>query len=254
MYHTFECIPGIIRWIPSHVTLAFSVVKLHVCWEQITWNQISHGRGKYPSFHPVRRRHLSFMGFFLLLFCHKVMAASDVRVAVGAVLTLALGVLECSPSLNSPRSNLQTTAEFWQILPRCLLPLGDTFFIYFPLLRSGIHSMEHWPLKLLSVPFSFHVWKTKWIYRVYCQPLPFFWPYECGKVFYFLFLYLRTLRLFLMPCSLFSSWGRVKILRLLWRRWRTYCCMRLFSQQKNNRNFNFSKHSKTHVYFEMTEL
>lgn len=33
--------------------------------------------------------------------------------------------------------------------------------------------MEHWPLKLLSVPFSIHVWKTKWIYRVYCQPLPF---------------------------------------------------------------------------------
>lgn len=69
------------------------------------------------------------------------MAASDVSVAVGAVLTLAPGILECSPSLNSPRSNLQTTAEFWQILPRCLLPLGDTFFIYFssPPLWYSLH-------------------------------------------------------------------------------------------------------------------
>ena len=49
--------------------------------------------------------------------------------------------LACSPSLNSPRSNLQTAAEFWQILPRCLLPLGDTFFIYFssPPLWYSLH-------------------------------------------------------------------------------------------------------------------
>lgn len=51
------------------------------------------------------------------------------------------GALACSPSLNSPRSNLQTAAEFWQILPRCLLPLGDTFFIYFssPPLWYSLH-------------------------------------------------------------------------------------------------------------------
>lgn len=74
-------------------------------------------------------------------FCHKVMAANDVRVAAGAVWTLALWALACSPSLNSPRSNLQTAAEFWQILPRCFLPLGDTFFIYFssPPLWYSLH-------------------------------------------------------------------------------------------------------------------
>lgn len=74
-------------------------------------------------------------------FCHKVMAANDVRVAAGAVWTLPLWALACSPSLNSPRSNLQTAAEFWQILPRCFLPLGDTFFIYFssPPLWYSLH-------------------------------------------------------------------------------------------------------------------
>lgn len=91
--------------------------------------------------HSIRRHHLSFMLLLLFFIFVMVMAASDVRVAVGAVLTLALGVLVCSPSLNSPRSNLQTTAEFWQILPRCLLPLGDTFFIYFssPPLWYSLH-------------------------------------------------------------------------------------------------------------------
>lgn len=75
------------------------------------------------------------------VFCHKVTAANDVRVTAGAVWTLASGALACSPSLNSPRSNLQTAAEFWQILPRCLLPLGDTFFIYFssPPLWYSLH-------------------------------------------------------------------------------------------------------------------
>lgn len=74
-------------------------------------------------------------------FCHKVMAANDVRVAAGVVWTLASWALACSPSLNSPRSNLQTAAEFWQILPRCFLPLGDTFFIYFssPPLWYSLH-------------------------------------------------------------------------------------------------------------------
>lgn len=38
--------------------------------------------------------------------------------------------LSRSPSLNSRRSNLQTAAEFWQILPWCLLPLGDTFLFF----------------------------------------------------------------------------------------------------------------------------
>lgn len=74
-------------------------------------------------------------------FCHKVMAANDVRVAAGAVWTLVSWALACSPSLNSPRSNLQTAAEFWQILPQCFLPLGDTFFIYFssPPLWYSLH-------------------------------------------------------------------------------------------------------------------
>lgn len=49
----------------------------------------------------------------------------------GCCVDTGVGSLVCSPSLNSPRSNLQTAAEFWQILPWCLLPLGDTFFIYF---------------------------------------------------------------------------------------------------------------------------
>lgn len=77
----------------------------------------------------------------LHVFCHKVMAANDVRVAAGAVWTLVSWALACSPSLNSPRSNLQTAAEFWQILPRCFLPLGDTFFIYFssPPLWYSLH-------------------------------------------------------------------------------------------------------------------
>lgn len=55
--------------------------------------------------------------------------------------SVAWRALACSPSLNSPRSNLQTAAEFWQILPRCFLPLGDTFFIYFssPPLWYSVH-------------------------------------------------------------------------------------------------------------------
>lgn len=47
----------------------------------------------------------------------------------------------CSPSLNSPRSNLQTAAEFWQILPWCLLPLGDTFFLFIFLSSSLVFTL-----------------------------------------------------------------------------------------------------------------
>lgn len=111
---------------PSSCDLGFYAVNLRGC-KDAQCDQVSDGS-----------HHLCFMSF-----CHKVMAADDVRMAAGAVWTLALGggALACSPSLNSPRSNLQTAAEFWQILPRCLLPLGDTFFIYFssPPLWYSLH-------------------------------------------------------------------------------------------------------------------
>lgn len=77
--------------------------------------------------------------FFFFSFCHGVMAANaGSRCCVDRVARWALA---CAPSLNSPRSNLQTAAEFWQILPRCFLPLGDTFFIYFssPPLWHSVH-------------------------------------------------------------------------------------------------------------------
>lgn len=77
--------------------------------------------------------------FFFFPFCHGVTAANaGGRCCVDRVARWALA---CAPSLNSPRSNLQTAAEFWQILPRCFLPLGDTFFIYFssPPLWHSVH-------------------------------------------------------------------------------------------------------------------
>lgn len=77
--------------------------------------------------------------FLFFSFCHGVMAANaGGRCCVDRVARWALA---CAPSLNSPRSNLQTAAEFWQILPRCFLPLGDTFFIYFssPPLWHSVH-------------------------------------------------------------------------------------------------------------------
>lgn len=67
--------------------------------------------------------------------------------------------------------------------------------------------MEHWPRKLLSVLFSVHVWKTKWIYRVYCQPLPFSCAYECGSVFYLSF-FSYSVQSFIASWSLSSpSWA-----------------------------------------------
>lgn len=108
-----------------------------ICWfnkdaENLQLDQVSRTRGKCPPA-PPPPLHAPFVAIIYAscIFCHKVMVANDVRVAVGAVWTLVSWALACSPSLNSPRSNLQTAAEFWQILPRCFLPLGDTFFIYF---------------------------------------------------------------------------------------------------------------------------
>lgn len=105
-----------------------------------------------------------------LLFGHKVTAANNVT--ADEEWKLVPGISSCLPSLNSPGSNLQTAAEFWQILPWCPLPLGDTF-VFFLSSALVFTPWSTWPLKLLSVLFFIHVWKTKWIYRVYCQPLPF---------------------------------------------------------------------------------
>lgn len=52
--------------------------------------------------------------------CHKVPITAEWRPRV----------LSCSSSLNSHRSYLQTAAEFWQILPWCLRPLGDIFLFF----------------------------------------------------------------------------------------------------------------------------
>lgn len=115
------------------------------------------------------------------------MAANDVSVAAGAVWTLASGALACSPSLNSPRSNLQTAAEFWQILPQCLLPLGDTFFIYFssPPLWYSLHGALAPQAIVSSVLLP--CLKNQMDLQGLLSTPPFFWAYECGTVFYFQF-------------------------------------------------------------------
>ena len=114
------------------------------------------------------------------------MAANDVREAADAVWTLASGALACAPSLNSPRSNLQTAAEFWQILPRCLLPLGDTFFIYFsspPLWYSLRGALA--PQAIVS-SVLLPCLKNQMDLQGLLSTPPFFWAYECDTVFYFL--------------------------------------------------------------------
>lgn len=133
-----------------------------------------------PPPHPFCSHHLCFM-----FFCHKVMAVNDVIVVVGAVWTLASGALACSPSLNSPRSNLQTAAEFWQILPQCLLPLGDTFFIYFsspPLWYSLRGALA--PQAIVSSVLLPCLKNQMELQGLLSNP-PFFWAYECGTVSYF---------------------------------------------------------------------
>lgn len=62
-------------------------------------------------------------------FGHTVMPANNV--AADEEWTLVLRILSSLPSLNSPGSNLQTAAKFWQFPPWCPLPLGDTF-LFFP--------------------------------------------------------------------------------------------------------------------------
>lgn len=139
------------------------------------------------------------------VFCHKVMAASNVRLVVGAAWTLVLGTLACS--LNSPRSNLQTAAEFWQILPWFLLPLGDTFFIYFssPLLWYSLHGALA-PQAIVSSVLHPCLKNQMDLQGLLSTP-PFFWAYECGIVFYFQ-SFISTLSipsLWLFPSSLWAT-------------------------------------------------
>lgn len=110
--------------------------------ENLQYDWVSHGRAKQTDLSfPFCSHHLCLGLFFYLFifFCHEVTAAND---GGGCGMnSVARRALACTPSLNSPRSNLQTAAEFWQILPRCFLPLGDTFFIYFssPPLWYSVH-------------------------------------------------------------------------------------------------------------------
>lgn len=141
-----------------------------------------------------------------VFFCHKVMAANDVRVAAGAVWTLALWALACSPSLNSPRSNLQTAAEFWQILPRCFLPLGDTFFIYFssPPLWYSLHGALA-PQAIVSSVLCPCLKNQMDLQGLLSTP-PFFHAYECGTVFYFpLWFFFFFWWLFFFVYTLYSN-------------------------------------------------
>lgn len=100
--------------------------------QSLQCDRASHGRAKQTGlFFPFCSYHLCLALFcFFFFFCHGVTAANDGGGC--GIDSVARRALACAPSLNSPRSNLQTAAEFWQILPRCFLPLGDTFFIYFP--------------------------------------------------------------------------------------------------------------------------
>lgn len=160
--------------------------------------------------HPLWSHHLCFMFFF----CHKVMAANDVSVAAGAVWTLASGALACSPSLNSPRSNLQTAAEFWQILPLCLLPLGDTFFIYFssPPLWYSLHGALAPQAIVSSVLLP--CLKNQMDLQGLLSTPPFFWAYDCGTVPFPLF-YFYTAQSFIVTWSFFLWEAAVLAMTLL---------------------------------------
>lgn len=141
------------------------------------------------------------------IFSQKVMAASNVILVGGAVWTLVLGALACSPSLNSPRSNLQTAAEFWQILPWCLLPLGDTFFIYFcsPPLWYSLHGALA-PQAIVSSVLHPCLKNQMDLQGLLSTP-PFFWAYECGTIFSFQ-SFISTLSipsLWLVPSSLWAT-------------------------------------------------
>lgn len=141
-----------------------------------------------------------------MFFCHKVMAANDVIVVAGAVWTLASGALACSPSLNSPRSNLQTAAEFWQILPRCLLPLGDTFFIYFsspPLWYSLRGALA--PQAIVS-SVLLPCLKNQMDLQGLLSTPPFFLGSWMWHSLLFPLFYFYAIHLFMMTWSVFS-WG-----------------------------------------------
>lgn len=116
-----------------HVTLVLCIEFGFLDAGNLQCDRVSHGRAKQTGLSfPFCRHHLYLMFFFFFGFvfsCHRVIAANDGGGC--SVDNVAQRALACAPSLNSPRSNLQTAAEFWQILPRCFLPLGDTFFIYF---------------------------------------------------------------------------------------------------------------------------
>lgn len=176
-----DCIPDIIKQIPSRVTLPF------IRWictdaQNVQRDRVSHCRAKGPSPRPLSMPSIN-ASYFLVT---RLTCANDVSVAAGTVWTRASEALACSHSLNSPRSNLQTAAEFWQILPRCLLPLGDTFFIYFssPPLWYSLHGALA-PQAIVSSVLHPCLKDQMDLQGLLSTP-PFFWPYECGTVLYFL--------------------------------------------------------------------
>lgn len=266
VYCSSDCICDIIRHIPSYVTLAF-MQWLYTDAENMQRDQVSHGRGKCPT-PPPPFVAITYASIFLSQrdgnqWCQK-----------GGGCSVDTGVrgLACAPSLNSPRSNLQTAAEFWQILLQCLLPLGDTFFIYFssPLLWYSLHGALAPQAIVSSVLLP--CLKNQMDLQGLPSTPPFFWTYECDTGFYFhsfistLSKYYKDLELaillsmrhcccgtaftlfkhdFLMTsscvdlCSKLNivrwvqqSWQFQSVLLSLRERWRTHCSMTLSYQEK----------------------
>lgn len=191
----------IISQFPSCVTLAF----MWSCTdaENMQRDQVSHGRGKTaPLPIPLCSHHLCFM-FFVTRWWLPMMSEWR-RVQCGH---WRWGALACSPSLNSLRSNLQTAAEFWQILPRCLLPLGDTFFIYFssPLLWYSLHGALAPQAIVSSVLLP--CLKNQMDLQGLLSTPPLFWAYSL----LFPLFYFHTLHPFMMAWPFLSSWEPVVV-------------------------------------------
>lgn len=156
-------------------------VKLHRCREHAAWSSQSRQRGKVP-LSPFPFVAIIYASCFFVTRWWLPMMSEWRRVQCGH---WRWGALACSPSLNSLRSNLQTAAEFWQILPRCLLPLGDTFFIYFssPLLWYSLHGALAPQAIVSSVLLP--CLKNQMDLQGLLSTPPLFWAYKCGIVFYF---------------------------------------------------------------------
>lgn len=197
------CSSDIIRHIPPYVTLAF-MQRLYTDAENKQRDQVSHGRGKCPPPPPpsLCNHHLHFT------FLSQGDGNQWCQRGGGCSVDTGVGGLACAPSLNSPRSNLQTAAEFWQILLRCLLPLGDTFFIYFssPLRWYSLHGA----LAPQAIVSSVLLPCLK--NQMDLQGLPstpsFFWTYECDTSFYFHF-YFYTIQSFIKTWPFFLVWDNV---------------------------------------------